>query len=116
MNSIGKRPEVKLMHSSIIHVRRKSLLINLANIPILNKSRVSHDFLLITDEVLRSSLNTRILVSHDSLLHRNTGEVRIRRETLPVTTRVRRASKRTGDRAEEDVSTLGFELLSHCET
>jgi hypothetical protein len=116
MGGVGERPEVKLVHGSVVHVGGEGLLVDLADVTILLEGGVSHNLLLVTDEVLGSGLDTGVLVTVDGLLHGDTGQVRVGGEALPVTTGVGRASKRTGDGAEEDVSALGFELLTHCET
>jgi hypothetical protein len=63
--------------------------------------------------MLRSGLDTGILVAADGLLHGDTGQVGVGSETLPVAARIGRASEGTSDRTEDNMGSLGLELLAH---
>lgn len=116
VSSVGKGPQVELVHGSVVHVSGESLLVDLGDVAVLDEGGVSHNLLLVADEVLGGGLDTGVLVTGDGLLHGDTGQIGVGGETLPVTARVGGTSKRTGDRAEKDVSALGLELLSHGKT
>ena len=67
---ISKRPQIEFMHDPVGHV---------------TAHRLSVPLLLIADIVFSASLDTSFLHTLDRVFHRDTNEVRVSAETLPVT-------------------------------
>lgn len=128
---VGERPQVELVDGPVVDVGRDGLVAHVGDGAVRGKHRVSHDLLLVPDEVLRRGLDTGRLHAVDRLLHGDSRQVRIRREALPVAARVGGSSEGSGHGSirvsvhslltssgdilgsclpEEDMGSLGLEL------
>ncbi|KAI7001199.1 putative beta-glucosidase [Hortaea werneckii] len=85
LDSVGERPQIRLMHCPIVDIAGDGFLILGGETSVLRKGRVPLGLLFVADVVLGRGLDTCILEAHDSLSRGDTSEILVRRETFPVT-------------------------------
>src|ERR1700733_420126 len=114
LDSICKRPEVKLVDSAVVSVLTDRLNTGPRSVGVrrgaVRERRVSLTLLLVEDKVLSTCLQADTLQPRDGLSHTNSGQIWVRGETLPVTSAECGPTERTRDRSQDNMSTLGLEF------
>jgi hypothetical protein len=79
-HSIGERPEIELVHRSVVYIRRNGF----HDFAAWSRTGVSLGLLFVPDEMLCTSLGSSVLHTSDCHCESGPGEIWVWRETLPI--------------------------------